>query len=149
MEDFLFVLDYLEIISAVSFLQIEPYVYNKRYDGNSLTATIRPDITEGTLSCHQRLLSMAGPKMEGTIHRIMAPQYIAIINKCLSPDNKSSSGQILKNLQQSILVKKSLDAYNPVSLSDFISILMMRHAHYGLLSNYQSVVGSSKRILRK
>lgn len=145
MEDFLFVLDYLDKVQAVSFLPIAPYIYCKRIEGTSLTKQIHPEMVGEYNVCHQRFLSLFDPELSNTVHQIMAPQYIATINKCLRYNNDDNARSILASIKQTPFAKLSLRAYEPVSVSDKITISLMQKGLYDLLSFYRKCVAVFRR----
>jgi glycosyltransferase involved in cell wall biosynthesis len=142
MEDFRFVLEYLNVARSVVFLSEEPYVYFKR-ENRGLTSFAHQGMLEGYNSCHRLFLSLFDENHARQIHRIMAPQYIATINKCL--DNKAFSGSELNALRQNSLAKNSLKSYSPVSLSDTITIYLMRTGRFRLLKFYRKLISRIKR----
>jgi len=145
MEDFRFVLDYLDRIPSVSFLPIEGYLYYKRDNDYSLTHNIHAEMIEGYNICHQRLLSLFNKEDSKTIHQIMAPQYIATINKCLKSEDRGLSHAILDKTQQNPLAQSALKMYQPVSASDRLSAFLMRSGLYNTLSHYRNIVEAIKR----
>lgn len=149
MEDFQFVLDYLTQIHAVSFLPIMPYIYIKREEGTSLTEGLQPSILDGNTACHQQLLFLFNSEFDLTIHRIMAPQYIGAVNKCLRNKDKSLAGTVLNCIQKNRWAQLSLCSYRPVSLSDHLSIYLIRHGYFVALSRYRKTVTAIKWLLGK
>ena len=142
MEDFRFVLEYLHVTRSVVFLSKEPYIYFKRKN-QGLTSFAHHGMLEGYNSCHRLFLSLFDENHAGQIHRIMAPQYIATINKCL--DNKAFSGSELNALRHNLLAKISLKSYSPVSLSDTITLCLMRTGSFRLLRIYRQFLSRIKR----
>ena len=142
MEDFHFVLAYLNVTRSVVFLSEEPYIYFKR-ENRGLTSVAHHGMLEGYNSCHRLFLSLFDEKYTGQIHQIMAPQYIATINKCMN--NKAFSEPVLNSLRQNLLAKNSLKSYSPVSISDTITICLMRAGRYHLLKIYRKIISGIKR----
>lgn len=140
-------MDYLDLIPSVSFLPIMPYVYFKRKDGTSLTELLQPNIIDGDTACHQRFLSLFNSEFVLPIHRIMAPQYIGAVNKCLSNKDKVLARPILNRIIQNKWAQLSLDAYQPVSLSDRLSTYLIRYGYFGTLSLYRKAVTMTKWLL--
>lgn len=144
MEDFRFVLEYLQEIKSVSFLPILPYYYHKRQLGYSLTEQVHNNMREGYNTCHQLLLSLVDKRYSKTVHQIMAPQYIAIVNKALMMDDKLLSRSLLKDIHHNHLATFSLKAYPVSGLSETVSYFLMRNGLFRILLFYRSFVSLIK-----
>lgn len=142
MEDFLFVLAFLHVSRSVIFLSEEPYIYFKR-EHRGLTSVAHQGMLEGYNSCHRLFLSLFDENFAGQIHRMMAPQYIATINKCMG--DKALSGSVLNAFRRNLLAKYSLESYSPVSISDRITIWLMRAGRFDWLRIYRLFISRIKR----
>ena len=148
MEDFRFVLDYLNVTKSVVFMSKEPYIYFKR-EKQGLTSFAHPGMLEGYNYCHSLFLSLFEVNYTGEINKIMAPQYIGTAYKCLNLEDRSLALTILNSLQRSRFAQLSLKDYQPTSLSDRLSVFMIQKRLWNTLSHYRKMVTVLKRWLRK
>ena len=137
MEDFRFVLEYLTKIQSVVFIPIVPYLYYKRAGSNSLTSFISPVMLEGTNYCHEMMLSLFEDIYHDTIHRILAPQYIGTINRCLKANNDIMVEQLLTDFRKNKLASVSFKKYVTSSISERITMWLMRKGWYEALKRYR------------
>ena len=144
MEDFRFVLEYLDKVNSVKFLSIEPYLYYKREGVKSLTKSLSPDILEGINYCHRMLLKQYDSDCSKFIYQIMAPQYIAVINKCLKEDEDNVSKVILKSISKNRLASASFKEYLASSMSERITLWLMGKGWYEALKRYRSATEAIK-----
>jgi glycosyltransferase involved in cell wall biosynthesis len=144
MEDFRFVLDYLNVTRSVVFLSKEPYIYIKR-EKQGLTSSVHQGMLEGYSFCHCRFLSLLNEKYAELINQIMAPQYIGTAYKCLNQENHLLAKSILDSLWRNRLAQMSLMDYQPVSLSDRLSVYMIRNGLWSTLAHYRNLVTVIKR----
>ena len=146
MEDFRFVLEYLDKIESICFLPIEPYLYFKRIGEGSLTKSISLEMVDGCNYCHEYLLYEFGSDHHEAIHQIMVPQYIATVNKCLKSYNKVFSRQILDKVRKNPLVASSFGVYRASTSSERITMWLMRRGWFGVLKQYRRVVSAIKKV---
>lgn len=144
MEDFRFVLDYLNVSTSVVFLSKEPYVYIKR-EKQGLTSSAHQGMIEGYTFCHRYFLSLFDENYAGLINQIMAPQYIGTAYKCSNLEDRSLAHSILDSLRRSRLAQLSLKAYQTVSLSDRLSVFMIRNSLWNMLTLYRNLVTKTKQ----
>ena len=140
MEDFRFVLDYLDVVRRVSFLKTRPYIYHKRASGTSLTDDIHDQMLDGYNDCHRLFLSLFDDSYSQAIHRIMAPQYIATANKCMRKTDSAVSRSVLCDLSSNSLANTALAAYKPSSFGESITLGFMRKGWFCLLDFYRKGV---------
>ena len=144
MEDFRFVLDYLNVTTSVVFLSKEPYIYIKR-EKQGLTSSVHQGMLDGYSFCHRRFLSLFDEKYAELINQIMAPQYIGTAYKCLNQEDHILAKSTLDSLWRNRLAQMSLMDYQPVSLSDRLSVYMIRNGLWSMLAHYRNLVTVIKR----
>lgn len=144
MEDFRFVLEYLNHVKSVAFLSIDIYLYFKREGVNTLTCCLSERMIEGTGFCHRLFLDCFGEEYTKLIHQIMAPQYIGIVNKCLKTKGDSLSAQVLDSVQKDSLARISLKEYETSSISEAITIWLIRMGCFTLLKQYRGFTKALK-----
>lgn len=144
MEDFRFVLDYLNVTKSVVFLSKEPYIYFKR-EKQGLTSSAHQGMLDGYTFCHSHFLSLFDENYTSLINQIMAPQYIGTAYKCLNLDDPNMAHSILDSLWRSRFAQLSLMAYRPVSLSDRLSVYMIQNGLWRMLAHYRKLVKVIKR----
>ena len=146
MEDFRFVLEYLNVAGRVSFLSMAPYIYMKRGE-RSLTSTLHQGMLEEYNHCHSLFLSLFDKEQEALIHQIMVPQYMATVYKCLNSDDRELSRSLLDSLKHNALAAESLKEYEPATPSDRFSAMLMRKGLFGGLNCYRQSLDTLKRLL--
>lgn len=144
MEDFRFVLEYLKHVKSVVFSAVDIYLYFKREGVNTLTCCLSERMIEGTGFCHRLFLDCFEEEYTKFIHQIMAPQYIGIVNKCLKTKGDSLSAQVLDSIRNDSLAHCSFKEYVSSSISEAITMWLMRMGWFRLLKRYRGFTKALK-----
>lgn len=148
MEDFRFVLEYLNVVKSVTFQPSLLYIYNKSTDDASLTKSICPTMLKDYNQCHQLFLSMFANKYANEIHQIMAPQYIATANRHLSllgtHEFRKFAKEALHNIGGNKLFKLAISTYSTHTLSEKITFFLMSHGLFSILQVYRRLIKGFK-----
>lgn len=147
MEDFRFVLEFLNVAKKVVFLPGEPYIYMKR-ENQGLSSSAHDGMLEGYNYCHNLFLSLFDKEHEALIHQIMAPQYIATININLSyldlHKDERTARKVLRDVHDNALARQSLLHYKPCSFSEKMTMFLMRKGFFTTLREYRQIVSAFK-----
>jgi glycosyltransferase involved in cell wall biosynthesis len=150
MEDFRFVLEFLKYAKKVVFLPEMPYIHVKRGD-QDLSSTLYQGMLDGYNCCHNLFLSLFDNEYTAVIHQIMAPAYIATIDRHLGFIDSHKEEEIAKDVLQEVynneLAKQSFIYYRPNSLSERVSFFLMRNGRFGALRLYRKAVRTVKRLV--
>ena len=133
MEDFQFVLDYLNKIQFVEVLDYTGYIYNRILNRKTLVSKIREGMFEDYISIHRQLLTLFSTVGNNLIHQIMFPQYYSVILKYLNKtDFTNGDKAYLKNNMKHPLIKACMKAYDTKSFADFICFNLVRMRFFKL-----------------
>jgi hypothetical protein len=150
MEDFRFVLDFLNAAKKTIFLPIEPYIHLKR-GIESRSTSARLGMLEGYNICHRLFLSIFNNEYAATIHQIMAPAYIGAINRHLElfelHTDKKQSQKALSDIQKNELFMLSMQNYQGHTISEKITFFLMRKSAFTILTYYRKSVNLIKRVI--
>lgn len=148
MEDFRFVLEYLNAIKGVTFLSTCPYIYCKRPNIDSLTKSVRKNMLDDYNQCHKMLLSLFDDKYATDIHQIMAPQYIGTINRYLRQLDvllyKEDAKKQLDRINRNKLAQLAISSFHTHTLSEKITYYLICHGQYMLLRCYRKITNFVK-----
>lgn len=150
MEDFRFVLDFLNVSKKVIFLSFEPYIHLKR-GIESRSSSARQGMLQGYNLCHNLFLSLFDKEHSTSIHQIMAPTYIGTIYRHLDLidrhiDEKTAK-KVLEDVHKNNLAKQSILLYNTHSFSEKVTFFLMLNGHFQTLRYYRILVRIIKRFV--
>ena len=150
MEDFRFVLEFLKYAKKVVFLPEMPYIHIKRGD-QDLSSTLYQGMLDGYNCCHSLLLSLFDNEYAAVIHQIMAPTYIATIDRHLgfidSHRNEMTAKRVIAEVCNNALAKQSFLQYHPNSTSERVGFFLMRNGRFGALRLYRKMVRTVKGLV--
>lgn len=150
MEDFRFVLDFLNAAKKTIFLPIEPYIHLKR-GIESRSTSARLGMLEGYNICHRLFLSLFDEEYAVTVHQIMASTYIGAINRHLELLEKhideKQSRKALEDIQKNELFMLSMQNYLGHTVSEKITYFLMRNGAFTILVHYRKLIKALKCII--
>ena len=149
MEDFRFVLEYLEAAKSIVFLEEEPYIHIKRND-QDLSSTAYQGMLEGYNLCHRLFLSLFDKEHAAAIHQIMAPAYIGTIHRHLGfidrHEKEILAKTVLAEISHNSLAQESLRCHHSESSSEKLTVFLMRRGRFDALRQYRKMADVVKRL---